>query len=225
MYASSKDALKDFGAVWSAEAERVLELVVGCSNCNDLLSSEISKPVLKWFLRKESLRDANASQLLAWFTANVQNKCPGDGPREMNSSALIKSCKGDAGLQSLATLAELIANEDCGTAVLIFLFDSLVEQRVDDEIRIVAQTFTDLARISLFAGNQLVQHGLLSTLQQIIRNYNCRAADSTLTSCLELLFQLLYDSHPTNDVMVNRSWLDIATQVRQVQRLLDVQSF
>ncbi|CAM6127104.1 unnamed protein product [Calypogeia fissa] len=206
LYAGAKDAIQDLNAAWSAEAEKILEAVVAHSSYRELLCSEIPKPVLKWFLRKESLKDVTIMQLLTRFTA-VQSKCFGDGPQETNSSPLSMYHK-ETGSGFLEQLADLIGNEDCGTTVLVSLLDSLVVQGKD----IVAQTFTKLARMHVPVGRQLIQHGIISTLQQSICTYGSKDTDSIITSCLELLFQLLYDSDSSYETMSSRSWRDIANQ-------------
>ena len=119
-------------------------------------------------------------------------------------------------LEVQATIAQLIHEDDNVTVVIMSLFLDVVERHLVDEIRIVATGLSSIIRRNWDFAKKFHSHGVVSTLRRFTLLQGCKAPQATVTSCVELLFQLLVVIDEPMAVMDEGAWMDIASQVRMV---------
>jgi len=174
------------GRFRSMKAENIMLDILQAAYISGSFNCELPLPALKWIMEKECLS-------------------------AISKDLLLKNL--DAGAEVQATIAQLIYDNDHVTEVLMSLFLDVVERHLVDEIRIVATGISSIIRGNWSLAKKFHSHGVVSTLRRFILLQGCKAPEATVTSCVELLFQLLFVLEESMAVMDEGAWLDIASQV------------
>ena len=178
------------GRFRSMKAENVMLDILQAAYISGSFDYELPTRALKWVMQKDNLFSISKDLLL----------------RHLNS-----------GLPEVqATIAQLIHEDDNVTVVIMSLFLDVVERHLVDEIRIVATGLSSIIRRNWDFAKKFHSHGVVSTLRRFILLQGCKAPQATVTSCVELLFQLLVVIDEPMAVMDEGAWMDIASQVRMV---------
>lgn len=157
---------------------------------NGTFVSELPISAIKWILQRETLLDVSKKVLLLQFTR----------ASEQSNHAFH------------STLAQLVEQDDCVTEALLSLFLEEVERHHEEETRVVATGLTTIIRRNSGCASRFHNHGVVSTLRRFILLQGAKAPELTLTSCAELLFNLLLWLDPEMTVDEG-AWIDIASQV------------
>jgi membrane-associated HD superfamily phosphohydrolase len=99
------------------------------------------------------------------------------------------------------------------TIVTMSLFQDVVERHLVDEIRIVAIGLSSIITRNWNLAKKFHSHGVVRTLRRFILLQGSKAPQATVTSCVELLFQLLVILDESMAMMDEGTWTDIASQV------------
>lgn len=190
LYISARESTDVQSYFYSTTAEAVMVQVLRQASMNGTFVSELSISAIKWILQRETLLDVSKKLLLLQFTrANEQSNHPFH-----------------------STLAQLVEQNDCVTEALLSLFLEEVERHHEEEIRVVATGITTIIRRNSGCASRFYNHGVVSTLRRFILLQGAKAPEPTLTSCAELLFNLLLWLDPEMTVDEG-AWIDIASQV------------
>lgn len=175
------------GRFRSIKAENIMLDILQEAYISGSFNYELPLPALRWIMKKESLSAISKDLLL----------------KNLNAGAEVQ-----------ATIAQLVHEHDYVTELILSLFLDVVERHLADEIRIVATGLSSIIRGNWNFAKKFHSHGVVSTLRRFILLQGCKAPQATVTSCVELLFQLLVVLDESMAVMDEGAWLDIATQVR-----------
>jgi hypothetical protein len=180
------------GRFRNMKAENIMLDILQAAYMSGSFDYELPTPALKWIVQKESLFSISKDLLL----------------RHLDS--------GRSEVQ--ATMAQLIYEDDYVTVVTMSLFLDVVERHLVDEIKIVATGLSSIIRRNWNLAKKFHSHGVVRTLRRFILLHVSKAPQATVTSCVELLFQLLVILDESMAVMDEGAWMDIASQVRVVTR-------
>ncbi|BBN03093.1 meiosis inhibitor protein 1 [Marchantia polymorpha subsp. ruderalis] len=209
LYVGNKIPLEIRNISCSYEAEMMFDAILNNSDGISLLSAETPKTILRWFLQRDSLREFTMRQLFAWFTL-AEDMFLQEDKEVTSSSSDFLGGKRDS--EHLRALSELIAEEACGTILLVSLFHRVVDQGDDDGIKVVVRALTNIARMASGVGYQLLCYNFELSLLPVIHPQNVNTSNDTRKFCVVLLFQMLYEFNNEVEVLVERSWLDVANQ-------------
>ncbi|KAG0610836.1 hypothetical protein M758_7G095500 [Ceratodon purpureus] len=170
----------------SMKAESIMLDILQAAYRSGSFDFELPTPALKWIVKKESLFSISKDLLL----------------RHLESDRL----------EVHATIAQLVHEDDHVTVVTMSLFLDVVERHLVDEIRIVATGLSSIIRQNWNLAKKFHGHGVVSTLRRFILLQGSKAPQATVTSCVELLFQLLLILDESMAVMDEGAWTDIANQ-------------
>lgn len=175
------------GRFRSMKAENIMLDILQAAYKSGSFNFELPLPALKWIMKKESLE-------------------------VISKDLLLKNLDGGAEVQ--ATIAQLIHEDEFVTQAVMSLFLDVVERHLVDEIKIVATGLSSIIKRSWNFAKIFHSHGLVSTLRRFILLQGCKAPQATVTSCVELLVQVLFVLEESMAVIDEGAWLDIVIQVR-----------
>uniref|UniRef100_A0A7I4AVU4 Uncharacterized protein n=1 Tax=Physcomitrium patens TaxID=3218 RepID=A0A7I4AVU4_PHYPA len=121
-----------------------------------------------------------------------------------------------AGSEDQAIIAQLTKEDDRVTEILMSLFLDVVERHLEDEIGMVATGLASISKGDLNLTKKIHRHGVVSILRRFILLQGMKASESTVTSCVDLLFQQLVFLDETMVAMDEGAWLDIASQAEKL---------
>lgn len=182
----------------SLKAENIMLDLLQAAYNSGCFEYELPMRSLKWIMKRESLTAISKDLLLKFL---------------------------DAGADGQATVTQLIHEDDHVTELISSLFLNVVEKHLVDEIRIVATGLSSIIIGDWSLAKKFHSHGIVSTLRRFIMLQGCKAPQATVTSCLELLFQVLVVLDESMAVMDEDAWLDIAIQVRVLTHTAEYQFF
>lgn len=190
LFIDGQESRMSEGRFRSMKAENVMLDILQAAYLSGSFDYELPTPALKWIIQKESIFPISKDLLL----------------RNLESDR--------SGVQ--ITIAQLIHEDDHVTVVIMSLFLDVVERHLVDEIRIVAMGLSSIIRRNWNFAKKFHSHGLVSTLRRFILLQGSKAPQATVTSCVELLFQLLVVLDDRMAVTDEGAWMDIASQVRAI---------
>eukprot|EP00249_Psilotum_nudum_P009345 c21868_g1_i4 orf=308-1789(+) len=148
--------------------------------------------------------------VLNWFK-NVQNDESEIGENAVTSLVPVHfEVKDNIAFKQFGVFVELVEESECSANILTCLLGKVLETQMIDDIRIVGNILTDIARISVDAANQLCKCGIVCAIKNFLTLSDSRLSTATST-LIELLFQLLSSVHLMESAD-EESWLVIANQ-------------
>ncbi|KAH9299375.1 hypothetical protein KI387_031057, partial [Taxus chinensis] len=206
LYALIRDTHMNYPLLFSVEAEKMLLRVIADSEC-DIFSSRIPKAVLRWLFQQDEIQEFLMPRILSLCKCiYCAEKGAELGFQKDDTSENPNSYSPHF---NIVVLAELVDQEDCGTAVLVLLLNQMIDRHLEDELRAVLCVLMRIIKIFPGASNWFCTNGVLVALH---RSYFASISSETLISVTMMVFSILC-SAKFKVLMEEDLWLAIANQV------------